>query len=147
MDEIQDQMWAASQLKLDSAGRAHLANVAVTLVQLDAQDHPNIAFTLGDNIGVYQCKGSDCINEGAPWDLKEIELTTSLPVDDIIFWPNCTIAGWAFQDPSLVLDDGGAMYVGYQAEDLSGGASTTDPTKPACLAGADMVLTCLALMR
>lgn len=116
-------------------------------IQLDAADHPSIAFTLVNNIGVYQCKGTDCINEGAPWDLKEIELTTSLPVDSIILWPNCTIAGWAFQDPSLVLDAAGAMYVGYQAEDISGGASTIDPTKPACLAGADMVLTRLALMR
>ena len=96
---------------------------------------------------MYQCDEADCVDEDARWDLKEIELTKSLPVDDIIFWPNCTIAAWAFQDPSLVLDDNGAMYVGYQAEDISGGASTIDPTKPACLAGADMVLTRLALMR
>ena len=116
-------------------------------IQLDAQDHPSIAFTLANNIGVYECKGGDCISEGAPWDLKEVELTSSLPVDDIIFWPNCTVAGWAFQDPSLVLGASGAMYVGYQAADLSGGATTSDPTKPACLAGADMVLSRLALLR
>jgi hypothetical protein len=117
-------------------------------IQLDAAGHPNIAFTLADSIGVYQCNGSNCIDEGAPWNLKEVEMASSLPPDDLgIFWPNCTIAGWALQDPSLVLGSGGELFVGYQAEDLTGGATTRDPTKPACLAGADMVLTRLALLR
>jgi len=46
-----------------------------------------------------------------------------------------------------VLGADGEMFVGYQAEDLTGGATTADPTKPACLAGADMVLTRMALLR
>lgn len=117
-------------------------------IQLDGTGHPSIAFALGNNIGVYQCTTADCITEASTWDLTQGELSTSVPADELgIFWPNCTIAGWRLRDPSLALGAHGELFVGYQAEDLTGGATTADPTKPACLAGADMVLTRLALLR
>jgi hypothetical protein len=116
-------------------------------IRLDGAGHPRIAFTLGGNIGVYACDGADCIDEGAPWQLLEVELARSLPRDSIILWPNCTISAWDLSDPSLVLGEDRSMLVGYQATDVSGGVTTTDPTKPACLAGADMTLSRLARVR
>jgi hypothetical protein len=115
-------------------------------IRLDDGNHPRIAFTLADNIGIYHCEGSDCAGAQATWDLSKVEFAVDIPKDNIILWPNCTIDGWVLRDPSLVLGAGGSAFVGYQATDLSGGARTLDPTKPACLAGKDMTLSRLALM-
>lgn len=243
-DAIQDQIWQASQLRFDAAGRAHLATVAVTLnggapparqaaylacddgctsaadwngivlmnayenyaqeinpaialalskdggprvavlgksatggknlayfecdedchedhwrlalisendglgsgvdIQVDARDQPRVALTLGHNIGIYHCEGDACAGNDASWNLSKVEFATDLAKDPIILWPNCTSDAWSLHDPSLVLGAGGSALVGYEATDLSGGARTIDPTKPACVAGKDMTLSRLA---
>jgi hypothetical protein len=115
-------------------------------LELEDGVHPRIALTLADSIGVYACSDSDCIAEDSQWDLLEVERAVDVPPDGIILWPNCTISGWMLSDPALVLDARGDFIAGYQASDISGGVTTVDPTKPACLAGADMTLTRLALI-
>lgn len=111
---------------------------------LDAQQHPRLAFTLGDNIGIYHCDTAACTAEQATWTLSKVELAAEVPPDGIILWPNCTVDAWSLHDPSLALGAGQSALVGYQATDLSGGLRTIDPTNAACLAGKDMTLTRLA---
>jgi hypothetical protein len=115
-------------------------------IALDRNDNPRLAFTLADNIGVYSCDGVDCAGEQSTWNLNKVEFAADLPKDDIILWPNCTIDAWVLKDPSIVLGAGDSVRVGYQATDLSGGFHTSDPTKPACLAGTDMTMSRLALL-
>ena len=114
---------------------------------LDRADHPRFAFTLDYNIGVYGCDVADCIDEDAKWELTKVEFSSDLPKDDIILWPNCTIAAWFLHNPSLALGPSGEPRVGYQASDVSGGFSQPDPTKPSCTAGKDMTLSRLAVLQ
>jgi hypothetical protein len=116
-------------------------------LDLDARDYPRIAFTLGDAIGYYACDATHCTSEDADWGLRQVELASDLPKDDLILWPNCTIDAWILNTPSLALSpDGKSARVGYVATDLSGGVRTIDPTKPSCLAGKDMVLSRMAVL-
>jgi hypothetical protein len=113
---------------------------------LTKDGHTRFAFTLGDNIGVYGCDEADCTTSDASWTLTVIERWSDLPKDDIILWPNCTVDAWILHDPSLAIAPDGSARVGYQATDLSGGTTVTDPSAPRCVAGKDMTLTRMSLM-
>jgi hypothetical protein len=113
---------------------------------LDEHDHPRFVFTLDDNIGLYACDATDCTLENSPWELTKVELAGEVPADDIILWPNCTIDAWLLHDPALALANDGSVRVAYQATDISGGFTTTDPTMPACVAGKDMTLSRMAVV-
>jgi hypothetical protein len=115
-------------------------------IEVDANDRPRFVFTLDDNIGLYHCDAADCTAADAQWDLAEVEFAADVPPDGIILWPNCTIDAWVLHDPSLALGANGSVRVGYQATDLSGGVTTQDPTKPACVAGTDMTLSRMTLL-
>lgn len=107
---------------------------------LDAADHPRIAYNLDFNIGLLHCEADDCTPTNAPWEVKPIERSSDIPRDSIILYPNCTVAAWFLHDPSLALRSDGSAIVAYAARDISGGVSTTDPSKPPCVAGTDMIL-------
>lgn len=113
---------------------------------LDGNDHPRFAFTLDYNIGLYRCDAASCTADDADWQLTKVEMSSDLPKDSIILWPNCTVDAWILHDPSLALASDGSVRVGYQATDLSGGVKTIDPTMPACVAGKDMTLSRMALL-
>jgi hypothetical protein len=113
---------------------------------MTADDHARFAFTLGDNIGVYGCDDAHCTVENSNWQLTVIERASDLPRDNIILWPNCTVDAWILHDPSLALAPDGSARVGYQATDLSGGTTVTDPSAPRCVAGKDMTLSRMSLM-
>ena len=113
---------------------------------LDAQDHPHFVFTLDWNIGLYHCTSASCASDDADWQLTEVELSGNIPKDEIILWPNCTVAAWMLHQPSLALGRDGSVKVGYQATDLSGGVQVIDPTKPACVAGKDMTLSRMTML-
>jgi hypothetical protein len=115
-------------------------------IAVDAKNHPRFVFTLNDNIGLYHCDEADCVAEEAQWTLTKVEFAADLPPDGIILWPNCSIDAWMLHNPTLALATDGAVRVGYQATDLSGGVKTIDPTKPACVAGKDMTLSRMALL-
>lgn len=113
---------------------------------LDANDHPRIVYTLDYNVGLAHCDGSSCTDENAQWGLTVVEKAEDMPADDIFLYPNCTVGAWLLHTPSIALTPSGLPRVGYQARDISGGWTTTDPTKPACTAGTDMTLSRLAIM-
>lgn len=113
---------------------------------LDAQDHPRFVFTLDYNIGLYSCDSASCAQEDSKWELTKVEFSSDLPKDNIILWPNCTIDAWILHKPSLSLARNGAVHVGYQATDLSGGVKVTDPNMPGCVAGKDMTLSRMAVV-
>lgn len=73
-------------------------------------------------------------------------MSSDIPPDDIFLYPNCTAGAWFLHSPSVALTPSGLPRVGYQARDVSGGWTTTDPTKPPCTAGTDMTLSRLAVM-
>jgi len=113
---------------------------------LDANDKPRIAYTLDYNIGLLHCDSADCTTEDAAWDLEVVEAGSDMPADDIFLYPNCTVGAWFLHSPSIALTPSGRPRVGYQARDISGGWTTTDPTKPPCTAGTDMTLSRLAIL-
>jgi hypothetical protein len=115
-------------------------------IAVDAKGYPRFVFTLDDNIGLYHCDAADCVAEEAQWTLTKVEFAADLPPDGIILWPNCTIDAWVLHDPTVAVAADGSVRVGYQATDLSGGVTTIDPTKPACVAGKDMTLSRMALL-
>jgi hypothetical protein len=113
---------------------------------LDAKDHPRIAYTSGSSIVMATCNDAHCTADDAEWKFESVEKASSMKPDEIITWPNCTVAGWMLNGPSIAIDAEGAPRVGYQARDVSGGFSNPDPTKPACVAGPDMTWTRLSMM-
>jgi hypothetical protein len=115
-------------------------------IAVDANDHPRFVFTLNYNIGLYHCNEADCTAESAEWTLTKVEFSGDLPKDGIILWENCSIDAWVLHDPTLALASDGSVRVGYQATDLSGGITTLDRTKPACIAGKDMTLSRMAML-
>ncbi|HEY0253884.1 MAG TPA: hypothetical protein VGC41_20280 [Kofleriaceae bacterium] len=116
-------------------------------LELDAKDHPRIAATLGYNIGVAACDAADCTLASTKWDQKVIENGGDLPPDQIFLYPNCSVGAWFLHDPSLALTADGKVRVAYTARDVSGaGIHTTDPTKPGCVAGTDMLLGRIAIL-
>jgi hypothetical protein len=110
-------------------------------LELTKQDHPRFAYNLDYNIFVASCDDLPCVDPDADWNLTTVEAASSIPVDDIILFPNCTVAAWFLHTPRMVLDKNDNPYVGYQARDVSGGVHNPDPTKPDCVAGTDMTLT------
>jgi hypothetical protein len=132
--------WVGSMLSSSSD-----ANVGLDLA-LDAQDRPRFVQTLNYNIAYAYCDTLPCNDPEAEWDMGWVELSSNIPKDDIILFPNCTVAAWFLHSPSLVLDDAGNPYVGYQARDVSGGVSNPDPFEQDCLAGTDMTLTRMTKM-
>ena len=113
---------------------------------LDRNDRPRFVYTLAYNIGLAWCDDATCAGGMPAWDLTKVELGSELPPDQIILWPNCTVAAWFLHGPSLALTADGAPRVGYQARDISGGFSTPDPTRPSCVAGTDMTWSRLAVL-
>jgi hypothetical protein len=113
-------------------------------LSLDSADHPRVAFTSGSSIVVASCNAARCTADDAEWTFSPVEKASSMKPDEIITWPNCTVSAWMLNGPSLALTSNGALFVGYQARDVSGGFSNPDPTRPACTAGTDMAFTRLA---
>lgn len=113
---------------------------------LDENDKPRVVYTLDDNIGLLHCDTESCTSIDATWDLAVVEKGSDMPSDDIFLYPNCTVGAWLLHSPSIALTPSGRPRVGYQARDISGGWTTTDPSKPPCTAGTDMSLSRLAIM-
>jgi hypothetical protein len=113
-------------------------------LSLDSADHPRVVFTSGYSIALASCNAAHCTDQDAEWTFATVEKASSMKPDEIITWPNCTVSGWMLNGPSLALASNGALLVGYQARDVSGGFSNPDPTRPACTAGTDMAFTRLA---
>ena len=107
---------------------------------LDSADHPRIAYNLDYNIGLAHCDADDCTLADSPWDVKAVEGSSDIPTDNIFLYPNCSVGAWFLHDPSLALRKDGSAVVAYSARDVSGGFTTTDPSKPPCVAGTDMIL-------
>lgn len=120
-------------------------NVGLDL-SLDARDRPRFVHTLNYNIFLAYCDDLPCNAQDAVWNLEAVETSSSIPVDDIILYPNCSVAAWFLHTPSMALDASGNPIVGYQARDISGGVHNADPTKPDCVAGTDMTLTRMTYM-
>jgi hypothetical protein len=113
---------------------------------LDANDHPRLAYTFNYNILYRFCDEADCATHEAKWDDGLVEASSNIPADNIFLWDNCTVGAWFLHDPSIALTSQGALRVGYQARDLSGGFTRPDPTKPGCVAGLDMTFARMAIM-
>jgi hypothetical protein len=120
-------------------------NVGLDLA-LDAQDRPRFVHTLDYSIAFAWCDSLPCSDADAGWDLEWVEVSGDIPTDDIILFPNCTVAAWFLHSPFLALDGSGNPYVGYQARDVSGGVSNPDPFDQDCVAGTDMTLTRMTQM-
>jgi hypothetical protein len=120
-------------------------NVGLDL-SLDDRDRPRFVHTLDYNIFLAYCDDLPCNAPEASWKLEAVETSSSIPVDDIILYPNCSVAAWFLHTPSMALDSSGNPIVGYQARDISGGVHNADPTKPDCVAGTDMTLTRMTYM-
>lgn len=112
---------------------------------LDAADHPRVAYTLDYNIGLLHCDAADC-TAGEGWNVAPVELSGQMDPDDIFLEHNCTVAAWFLHSPSVAITQSGAVRVGYQARDISGGFENPDEEKPDCEAGTDMTWSRLALM-
>lgn len=120
-------------------------NVGVDLT-LDAEDHPRFVYTLDYNIFLASCDDEPCIAAESEWKLHTVEAGSEMPPDEIILYPNCSVAAWFLHSPVVDLDSNGNPIVGYQARDISGGVHNADPTKPDCVAGTDMTLTRMTRM-
>lgn len=120
-------------------------NVGLDLA-LDSKDRPRFTHTLNYNIALAYCDTLPCSDAESPWEMAWVEVSSSIPKDDIILFPNCTVAAWFLHSSSLVLDANDNPYVGYQARDVSGGVSNPDPFEQDCLAGTDMTLTRMTQM-
>lgn len=120
-------------------------NVGLDLT-LDSQDHPRFVYTLAYNIFLAACDDAPCTEPDAEWTLHKVEAGSDMPPDNIILYPNCSVAAWFLHTPVIELDHDGNPIVGYQARDISGGVHNADPTKPDCVAGTDMTLTRMTRM-
>lgn len=107
-------------------------------VALDDADHARIVYTANYNIMLGRCDAADCTPPDAPWVPTPVELSSEMEPDQIIPYPNCTVAAWFLRHPSIALGRDGLPRVAYRAEDISGGWDNPDPTDPDCVAGADM---------
>lgn len=114
---------------------------------LDRQDRPRLAYTVSGSILLAYCDG-DCVGRSGAddWALVKAELGNEIPADDIFPYHNCTVGLWFLRQPALALAPSGLPVVAYRAEDISGGWTTPDPGKPACVAGVDMTMTRLAVL-
>lgn len=106
-------------------------------IVVDAQDRPRLVYTASSSILLARCD-ERCTDPEGPWKLTKVELGSDMKPDEVIPYPNCTVAAWFLRHPSLALGQGGMPRVVYRAEDISGGGSRPDPTRPPCRAGADM---------
>jgi hypothetical protein len=113
---------------------------------LDKDDHPRFAHTINYNIVVTYCNDADCTREGAGWDSIFVEQGEDIPADQIFLEWNCTFGAWFLHTPSIAITSSGALRVGYQIRDVSGGFGKPDPTKPGCTAGTDMSLSRMAVL-
>ncbi len=117
-------------------------------LQLDAQDHPRLALTFDYNIAMASCDTADCTANGTSWNVTVVEAGTDLPADHIFLYPNCSVGAWLLHGPSLALTASGSPRIAYTARDVSAaGVSTTDPGQPACVAGTDLLLGRLAILK
>lgn len=120
-------------------------NVGLDLT-LDDKDQPRFVYTLSYNIFLASCDDMPCSAPTSEWKLHTVEAGSEMPPDDIILYPNCSVAAWFLHTPVVELDLDGNPIVGYQARDISGGVHNADPTKPDCVAGTDMTLTRMTRM-
>lgn len=120
-------------------------NVGLDLA-LDDEDRPRFVYTLDYNIFLASCDDAPCSDAESEWKLHTVEAGSDMPPDDIILYPNCSVAAWFLHSPVMELDAEGNPFVGYQARDISGGVHNADPTKPDCVAGTDMTLTRMTRM-
>lgn len=109
---------------------------------LDAQGRPRLAYTAQGNILVAHCD-VDCAGRSGndDWDLAVGELSGDIPADAIFLEHNCTVGAWFLRQPALALGADGLPVLAYRAEDISGGVTRPDLTRPGCVAGVDMSLT------
>lgn len=109
---------------------------------LDLKLHPKgprIAYTADYNILLAYCD-SGCERPDGSWNLAKVEFAGEMKPDEVIPYPDCTVAAWFLRYPNLALGSDELPRVVYRAEDISGGGSGhQDPNKPICRAGADMV--------
>lgn len=105
---------------------------------LDAHDKPRVAYTLDYNIFLASCDAADCATDGDAWKGKLVEGGAEMPPDQIFLYPNCNVSAWFLHSPSVALTSGGAVRVGYQARDISGGTGHPDNPNTDCVAGTDM---------
>lgn len=103
---------------------------------LDRQGRPRLVFTANANIGLAYCQ-VDCAGPAAEWPVVKVEFGSEMKPDQVIPYPNCTVAAWFLRHPSLTIAPDGSPKAAYQALDISGGGNP-DPNKPPCEAGADM---------
>lgn len=104
---------------------------------LDSQDRPRLVYTAGQSVLLAHCD-LRCTAQDASWKLMKIELGSDMVADQVIPYPNCTAAAWFLRHPSVAIGAEGLPRIVYRAEDVSGGSSNPDPTKPQCVAGPDM---------
>lgn len=109
---------------------------------LDAQNRPRLAYTAQGNILVAHCD-ANCAGQGGSdgWRLTVGELSGEIPTDGIFLEHNCTVGAWFLRQPALALGPDGLPVLAYRAEDISGGVTRPDLTRPSCVAGVDMTLT------
>lgn len=114
---------------------------------LDRQGRPRLAYTVSGSILLAYCDG-DCVGRSGAgdWALAKGELGDEIPADDIFLYHNCTVGFWFLRQPALAIGADGLPVIAYRAEDISGGWTSPDPTKPACVAGVDMSMTRLAVL-
>ncbi|MFT3917714.1 MAG: hypothetical protein QM704_27620 [Anaeromyxobacteraceae bacterium] len=113
---------------------------------LDAAGRPRLAYTGNADVMVAACDDGGC-TDGNRWTPRAVERSGDMKPDEIIPYPNCTVAAWVLDRPTLAMGADGAPRVAYVATDLSGGTQNPDPTKPPCVAGPDMVFARFAKAR
>ena len=109
---------------------------------LDAQGRPSLAYTAQGNIFVAHCS-TDCAGARGDddWDLAVGELSGEIPTDTVFLEHNCTVGAWFLRQPALAIGADGLPVLAYRAEDISGGVTRPDITRPGCVAGVEMSLT------
>lgn len=133
--------WAGTALITDERLGAGLD------LALDHDGRPRVVYTAASNIFIAWCASTDCAKAESPWDLKKVEFGSDMKPDQVIPYPNCTVAAWFLRHPSVAIAADGSPRVAYRAEDISGGVENPDPTKPDCEAGADMTWARFARVR
>lgn len=131
-DDCSEDHWKG-QLLSDNAHIGAGIDLAV-----DQNDRPRLAYTLGWNIAVVSCSGSDCTGGGDNWTLTPVEKGSDMPPDQIFLYSNCNVSAWFLMSPSLALTPSDELRVGYQARDASGGFGHPDSKNTDCVAGTDM---------
>lgn len=113
---------------------------------LDAKDKPRVAYTVDYNILLASCDDADCATAGDAWKGTVVEGGSEMPPDQIFLYPNCNVSAWFLHSPSVALTSGGAVRVGYQARDISGGFDHPDNPNTECVAGTDMTWSRVAFL-